>query len=108
VLLLGLDDETRQLAEQALRNAGMEAESVDPDEGDLATRCASASSILVGGEAGFEQCRQLRTDDQTWQIVMVLCLSEPTEENVIHAMDAGASRVLHVPCSEDELLRSLS
>jgi CheY-like chemotaxis protein len=107
VVVSGIDDETRKLVESLVAGVKGEVESVDPEDSDFLRRCACVDSIVLGGESCTQRCRELRVADATWQIPTVLALEEPTRARVLEALDAGASRVLRVPCDEAELRKAL-
>jgi DNA-binding NarL/FixJ family response regulator len=107
VTVSALDDATGKLVESLVAGAKGELESVDAGDPDFVRRCASADSIVLGGESGMDRCRELRLADSTWQIPVLLVLEEPTRERVLQALDCGASWVLRAPCEEAELAKAL-
>jgi CheY-like chemotaxis protein len=108
VAVSGINDETRRLVENLVAGVNGEVESVDSEDSDFLRRCACADSIVLGGESCMERCRTLRMTDATWQIPTVLVLEEPTRARVLQALDAGASRIVRVPCDEAELRNALN
>ncbi len=60
--------------------------------------------LIVGEKGGLEVCKQLRTANETWSIPTISCLSEPTHESVLAALDHGASHVLRVPFEDSIVL----
>jgi hypothetical protein len=107
VLLLGLDDESQGLLSKALAEAQIEAKVLDPSDPTFANECVPGSSVIFGEKAGLDFCRSFRSAAETWRIPAVLCMQKPTRDQVIEALDNGASHVLLVPCTGVDLLKIL-
>jgi CheY-like chemotaxis protein len=107
VLLLGLGEETGELFQKTLTDAGVEFDGIDPEDPNLLELVSNAGLVVLNEESGLELCRRFRTSNKTWQVPTVVCVKEPSRERVLEALDCGASHVLRVPCEGIDLLRVL-
>ena len=98
--LVGLPDDVRSQIEGALTESGAEAVVLERDDPYFLKRCAGAAMVIVGEESGLDVCRRIRIANETWSLPTIVCLSEPTRERVLEALDQGASHVLRVPFDE--------
>ncbi len=110
VLLAGLGDGLRNEIVPILEAAKINVETVDRDAEDAAVQYARADVIVLSSdrEGGLDLLRSLRKSDATWKTPSVFCLSDPTHESVVRAVECGASHLLKVPISEPDLLRILA
>jgi hypothetical protein len=107
--LVALPDELKGSIESALKEAGGETFELELEDPYFLTRCSKATALIVGQEPGFDVCRRVRLANETWSIPTILCLTEPTRQNVLDALDQGASHVLSVPFGQAvELLKVIS
>jgi CheY-like chemotaxis protein len=106
---VGLADEVSAELEPILEAAKISIEIVDPEAEEAAEKYDDASVILLSGDRddGLELLRSLRCSNSTWKTPLIYCLSQPTHESVVGAMEHGASHLLKVPISEPDLLRIL-
>ena len=95
--LIGLPEDVKGAIESALADAGVESFLIEREDPHFTQSCARATMLIVGEQGGLEVCKELRTSNETWPIPTVSCLSEPTSEGVLAALDHGASHVLRVP-----------
>jgi PleD family two-component response regulator len=109
VLLLGLDGDLQQTLERVLGSAQIAVESRDTGNLEIATLQDSTETIFVSGDNddALELCRKLRLHNATWELPAIVCLTEPTQVSVMHALECGASHVLGVPAEEIDVLRVL-
>ncbi len=110
VLLVGLADELSAELKPILETAKISVEIMDPEAEEAAQKYDDASVILLSGDRddGLELLRRLRRSNSTWKTPLIYCLSQPTHDSVVAAMEHGASHLLKVPISEPDLLRILS
>ena len=108
-LLLGLTEELQQSFRATLESAGLQVEVTDPGAEDVDEFYDRADTLILSddGDDVIELCRLLRLADATWQSNMILCMSEPTRNRVVRAIESGASHVLRVPAEEKTLLAVL-
>ncbi len=108
-LLLGLTEELQQSLRATLESAGLQVEVTDPGAEDVDEFYDRADTLILSddGDDVIELCRLLRLADATWQSNMILCMSEPTRNRVVRAIESGASHVLRVPADEKTLLAVL-
>jgi chemotaxis family two-component system response regulator PixH len=63
--------------------------------------------VVLPGRSGFELCRDLKAEDKTRRIPIVLCSSKNTEMDKFWGMKQGADAYLTKPLDRDEVLRTL-
>ncbi|MDJ0680819.1 MAG: response regulator [Xenococcaceae cyanobacterium MO_167.B52] len=60
--------------------------------------------VVMGGKSGFEMCRNLKADQNTKPIPVILCSSKSTEADKMWGDVVGADAYLTKPVNRDELL----
>lgn len=110
VLCVGLEEETQAAIQPMLESARITVEAMQRGDGDIAEAYARADAIITSGdqENSLELCTELRTDNVTWQLPIILCYREATRDKVVAGIQAGASHVLTVPTEEMIFLKVLS
>ena len=109
VLLLGLDDQLQQSLQPLLEAAQHRVEAAEPGAENIDEVYANSGTIILSGDgdAAFELCRRLRLGNATWTKTIILCMAEPTRNQVIRGIESGASHVLRMPTDDKTLLRVL-
>lgn len=111
VLLLGLDDQLQQSLQPLLESAQHQVEAAEPGAEDIDEVYARSGTIILSGDGdgdrAFELCRRLRLGNATWSKTTILCMAEPTRNQVIRGIESGASHVLRIPTDDKTLLRVL-
>ncbi len=60
--------------------------------------------VVMGGKSGFELCRNLKADQNTKPIPVILCSSKSTEADKMWGDVVGADAYITKPVNRDELL----
>ena len=60
--------------------------------------------IVLPGRSGFEICRQLKGDEHTNKIPIILCSTKNTQMDKFWGMKQGADAYLLKPIDQDELV----
>ncbi len=60
--------------------------------------------VVMGGKSGFEFCRNLKADQNTKPIPVILCSSKSTEADKMWGDVVGADAYITKPVNRDELL----
>ncbi len=60
--------------------------------------------VVMGGKSGFEFCRNLKSDQNTKPIPVILCSSKSTEADKMWGDVVGADAYITKPVNRDELL----
>ena len=60
--------------------------------------------VVMGGKSGFEMCRNLKADQNTKPIPVILCSSKSTEADKMWGDVVGADAYITKPVNRDELL----
>ena len=60
--------------------------------------------IVLPGRSGFEICRQLKGDEHTNKIPIILCSTKNTQMDKFWGMKQGADAYLLKPIDQDELI----
>ncbi len=108
-LLAGLGTELVQTLQPILEAAGLNVALVDPDAKEAAAGYERADLVVLSDERddALRLICSLRKADSTWRTPSILCMSEPTRDSVIRAIEYGARHVLKLPTSKADLLRVL-
>jgi CheY-like chemotaxis protein len=108
-VFLAMEPALRAPIERVLAEARVGASSHELDEPDLSDKLLDAEAIWLSGDrnGALELCRRMRTDNATWEIPQIVCMTHPTRESVLLAMACGASHVLAIPAQSVDVLRVL-
>ncbi|PSB15914.1 two-component system response regulator [filamentous cyanobacterium CCP1] len=63
--------------------------------------------VVLPGCSGFEVCRQLKAEESTSRIPVVMCSTKGTEMDRFWGMKQGADAYLSKPIDQDELVRTV-
>lgn len=61
--------------------------------------------IVLPDRSGFEICRELREDDNTKKIPVIMCSTKGSEMDKFWGMKQGANAYLPKPIDQDELIK---
>lgn len=109
--VLVVDDDPDMVAylERLLRTEGMLVETAA--DGDAAVAQISAAppdlvllDVMMPGASGFDVCRQLKGDETTALIPVVLVTSLEDSESRVRGIEAGADDFLSKPVKREELI----
>jgi two-component system, chemotaxis family, response regulator PixH len=63
--------------------------------------------VVLPGRSGFEVCRDLKADDKTKMIPVVLCSTKGTDMDKFWGMKQGANAYITKPIDQDQLLQTV-
>lgn len=63
--------------------------------------------VVLPGCSGFEVCRELKTNDQTSDIPILMCSTKSGEIDKFWGMKQGADAYLSKPIDQDEFVRTV-
>lgn len=63
--------------------------------------------VVLPGKSGFELCRDLKADEGTSKIPVVICSTKAGEMDKFWGMKQGADAYLGKPVDQEELLRTV-
>jgi CheY-like chemotaxis protein len=109
VVFLAMEPAMREALEKVLTDARVAIETHEPDEPHLDEALRQAEAVWLSGDrnGALDLCRRIRTDNATWEIPQIVCMTQPTRESVLIAMACGASHVLAIPAESVDVLRVL-
>jgi CheY-like chemotaxis protein len=95
VVLAGFEEAASKKLAPALEAGRAQVTSVAL-EAPVGDELARADVVLAAeaGDRALAFCKRLRHDDRTWTVPVVLTLAEPTREQVLRALEAGAFHVV--------------
>ncbi len=88
---LGITVTTAETGEEAL-------EKLKTNTPDLAIL-----DVVLPGKSGFEICRQIKADDTTKKIPIIICSTKGSEMDKFWGMKQGADAYIPKPVDKDEL-----
>jgi chemotaxis family two-component system response regulator PixH len=107
------DSRTEQaIISQCLKLAGVQVSIAQSGEEALEKLGKSLPDIIVldvvlPGLSGFEICRQLKTDDKTSQIPIVICSTKDTEMDKFWGKKQGADAYVPKPIDQDLFISTI-
>lgn len=109
VVFLSMEPALREPLQKVLADARVAAAAHELEEPEIDETLLQAEAIWLSGDrnGALELCRRLRTQNATWEIPQIVCMTQPTKESVLLAMSCGASHVLAVPADSVDVLRVL-
>lgn len=63
--------------------------------------------VVLPGKSGFEVCRELKDEDSTKNIPVVICSTKNTEMDKFWGLKQGADGYVTKPVNKDELLETV-
>lgn len=95
-----------------LRQAGLTVVNVYSGEEALIKLQTSKPNLIIldvilPGQSGFELCHELKTNNQTKQIPVIMCSSKGTEADKIWGSMLGADAYLAKPVEQQQLMQVL-
>jgi CheY-like chemotaxis protein len=68
---------------------------------------AIVMDVVLPGRSGFELCRELKADEATSKIPIVICSTKNTDMDKFWGMKQGADAYIPKPVDQEELLRTI-
>lgn len=65
------------------------------------------TDVVMPGMSGFELCRTLRRNPETWEIPIIICTSKSQEIDRLWGMKQGADIYLTKPFTQEQLIRAI-
>lgn len=102
----------RALLSDYLEQLGIRAYSVNSSEEALISiKSASPDlvflDVVLPGQSGFEFCRDLKTDENTKNIPIVICSSKTTEADKLWGAMLGADGYLTKPIDQQQIEQTI-
>ena len=109
VVFLAMEPALREPLEKVLVDARVASSAHEPDEPEIGETLRQAEAIWISGDrnGALDICRRIRTENATWEVPQIVCMTQPTKESVLLAMACGASHVLAIPADSVDVLRVL-
>jgi chemotaxis family two-component system response regulator PixH len=63
--------------------------------------------VVLPDRSGFEICRELKEDETTRQVPIIICSTKGTEMDKFWGMKQGADAYIAKPIDQDELLKTV-
>jgi chemotaxis family two-component system response regulator PixH len=63
--------------------------------------------VVLPDRSGFEICRELKDDDSTKQVPVIICSTKGTEMDKFWGMKQGADAYLPKPIDQEELMKTV-
>jgi len=63
--------------------------------------------VVLPDRSGFEICRELKDDESTKQVPVIICSTKGTEMDKFWGMKQGADAYLPKPIDQDELMKTV-
>ncbi len=109
VLVVDDDPDMVEFLARLLQREGMSVESVSDGEAALARVMTAPPDlvlldVMMPGASGFDVCRQLKGDDATALIPVVLVTALEDGESRVRGIEAGADDFLSKPVKREELI----
>ena len=109
VLVVDDDPDMVEFLVRMLQREGMSVESVSDGEAALARVMTAPPDlvlldVMMPGASGFDVCRQLKGDDATALIPVVLVTALEDGESRVRGIEAGADDFLSKPVKREELI----
>ncbi|NJL49001.1 MAG: response regulator [Leptolyngbyaceae cyanobacterium SM2_5_2] len=64
--------------------------------------------VVLPDRSGFEICRELKEDDSTKQVPVIICSTKGTDMDKFWGMKQGADAYLAKPIDQDELMKTVN
>ncbi len=64
--------------------------------------------VVLPDRSGFEICRELKEDDSTKQVPVIICSTKGTEMDKFWGLKQGADAYLAKPIDQEELMRTVN
>ena len=102
----------RGLLTRYLQNAGMTVIGVESSEAALKILLSTPPDlvlldVVLPGQSGFEFCRDLKTDERTQNIPVVICSTKGTEADKLWGSMLGADAYLTKPVDPQQLTKAV-
>jgi two-component system, chemotaxis family, response regulator PixH len=65
------------------------------------------TDVVMPGMSGFELCRTLRRNPETWEIPIIICTSKNQEIDRLWGIKQGADVYLTKPFTQEQLIRAI-
>ncbi len=112
--VLVVDDSSTdmEIFSQCLRQAGLSMISAKSGEEAQAQLASNSPDLIIldvilPGQSGFELCRELKNDDGTRRIPVVMCSTKGTDVDKMWGDMLGADAYLTKPVNPDELINTV-
>lgn len=98
----------RTLLTRYLEQLGIQVSSVDSSEAAVISMKATSPDlvfldVVLPGQSGFEFCRDLKTDEKTKDIPIIICSSKGTEADKLWGSMLGADIYLAKPIDPQQI-----
>ena len=102
----------RELLTRYLQQTGMTVTSVPSSEEALRILSTTPPDlvfldVVLPGQSGFEFCRNLKTDESTQNIPVVICSTKGTEADKLWGSMLGADAYLTKPVDQQQLTQTV-
>jgi chemotaxis family two-component system response regulator PixH len=64
--------------------------------------------VVLPGRSGFEICRELKAEDNTSNIPVIICSTKGTEMDKFWGLKQGADAYITKPIDQDELVKTVN
>ncbi len=112
VLIVDDSSTEREIISKYLQESGLNISTAYSGEEALQTISQSKPDLIVldvvlPGLSGFEICRQLKSEENTKKIPIIICSTKGTEMDKFWGLKQGADAYLAKPINGEELLRNV-
>ena len=112
VLIVDDSSTEREIISKYLQEGGLNISTAYSGEEALQTISQSKPDLIVldvvlPGLSGFEICRQLKSEENTNKIPIIICSTKGTEMDKFWGLKQGADAYLTKPINGEELLRNV-
>ena len=102
----------REILSTCLKSAGLNVMLATTGEEALEQISQSRPDVIVldivlPGRSGFEICRELKAEEKTSSIPIVLCSTKGSDMDKFWGMKQGADAYLSKPVDQEELIRTI-
>lgn len=110
VLIIDDSPTEREIISSCLKEMGLNVLTANSGEEGIEKANAQKPNAIVldvvlPGRSGFEVCRELKAEDNTKNIPVVLCSTKNTEMDKFWGMKQGADAYVTKPIDKKELVR---
>ncbi|MBV8887927.1 MAG: response regulator [Chroococcidiopsidaceae cyanobacterium CP_BM_RX_35] len=102
----------KEVLSHCLRRGGLNVETAGSADEALAKILSHKPDVIIldvvlPGRSGFELCRDLKAENETKKIPVVICSTKGTEIDKFWGMKQGADAYLAKPIDQEQLLRTV-
>jgi DNA-binding response OmpR family regulator len=113
--VLVVDDSSteREIISGCLKGSGLNIVIAESGEQALEKISTQKPDIIVldvvlPGRSGFEICRELKAEDSTSSIPIIICSTKSTEMDKFWGLKQGADAYITKPIDQDELVKTVN